>query len=389
MFKNKNKDLLKSEDELLLLCCRTEIDEVTKHKIESLLHYDLDWEHLIEMADKHRLMPLLYVNLSSIFSKSMSINVLQRLKKKYRENTHKNLLLTSELVKIMKLLEKNNIKAVTYKGPALAHSIYENIGYRQYGDIDILIDKQEAPKAKNLMINNGYELFQPIKIDDSTYMELESEYIFINKENGAKVEINWNFEGKFFHFHGDPQFLFDDLDELEINSIKFHSFSPVNQLLMLSIHAAKHNWNRLQWTCDISHYVQNVEINWTKTIEKAEKLGFKRILMINLLLAQELFGLELPEQINNNQDSAIPKILKKIKNKIFHDKKDSLTLSEKFFLDINKRERLADGIKDCWLGFTQTSYNDFLDLNLPKKLFPLYPVIRPILLIKRYNKTNI
>lgn len=334
-------------------------------------------------------MPLLYVNLNSICPDKVPIAFLEKLKKEFHKNVHKNLLLTLELVKIMKLLEKNHIKAVTYKGPVLTHSVYGNIAYRQFGDIDILTDKEGALKAKDIMIAEGYKLYPLIKVDDPTYMELESEFIFINKENGVKVEINWNFEGKFFNFADKPKFLFEDLKEFDINGHKINSFSSPNQLLMLSIHAAKHNWTLLYWICDISHFTQFEDIDWIQIMEKAEKLGVIRILMINLFLARDLFGLKLPKEILNYTDSSLLSILIQIKKRILHDRKNSLNIAEKFFLDLTKREKMSYGVRDCLKGLTHPSYNDFKDLPLPKRLFFIYSFIRPILLFKRYGTNRI
>ena len=94
-------------------------------------------------------------------------------------------MLTGELVKVMELLEDNGIKAFTYKGPVLASQAYGNIGLREFGDIDIFIEKENALKVKDLMIDNEYSVYPKIDIDDSIYMKLESEYGFINKNNGA------------------------------------------------------------------------------------------------------------------------------------------------------------------------------------------------------------
>ena len=58
----------------------------------------------------------------------------------------------------MKLLESNGINAIPYKGPVLANLAYGNLSFREFGDIDILINKSDALKAKEIMISNGYEL---------------------------------------------------------------------------------------------------------------------------------------------------------------------------------------------------------------------------------------
>ena len=50
------------------------------------------------------------------------------------------MLLTSELIKIMKLLEENDIKAIAFKGPTLAQLAYGDVTLRQYVDLDLLVE---------------------------------------------------------------------------------------------------------------------------------------------------------------------------------------------------------------------------------------------------------
>ncbi|MDO9045366.1 MAG: nucleotidyltransferase family protein, partial [Methanobacteriaceae archaeon] len=155
----------------MLCCARTQINEEIKKKIVSLAIMDLDWEYLINMASRHRLRPLLYVNLNSICPENVPEDVLGNLKSYYMTNVQKNLMLTGELVKVIEILESNNIKAIPYKGPVLAASGYGKIGLREFGDIDIFIDKTNAIKVKNAMLSNEYELCPLIKIEDSFYMK--------------------------------------------------------------------------------------------------------------------------------------------------------------------------------------------------------------------------
>ncbi len=122
------------------------------------------------------------MNLNFICPEKVPLEILEKLKIEFHANAKKNMLLTGELVKVMKLLDENGINAVTYKGPVLAHSIYGNIAYRQFGDIDILTDKKGALKSKDIIFSEGYELCRPFKVDDSTYMKLESEYILLIKK---------------------------------------------------------------------------------------------------------------------------------------------------------------------------------------------------------------
>ena len=82
-------------------------------------------------------------------------------------------------------------------------------------------------------------------------MKLEPEYQFFNRSNGTVIEIKWKIEGNFFSLPN-PDNLSNNMKKIYINGFEVFTFSSVNQLLILCIHAAKHDWNRLSWICDIS-----------------------------------------------------------------------------------------------------------------------------------------
>jgi len=341
------------------------------------------------MATKHHLLPLLYKNLNSICPENIPNIVLSKLKQKFQDNARKSLLLTGELIKIIKLLEENGVNAIPFKGPVLAYSIYGNLAYRQFGDIDILTDKEGALNAKKIVNSIGYDLPQYINITDSIYMRLFSEYNLVNRDKNVTLELNWNFEGIAFSFHNNPNFLFKNLEMAEFNGNKFKSLQSINLFLMLCIHNSKHFWLRLSWICDIHEFLQNKNqniIDWNEILVKSEILGIKRIVLINLFLARELFGLELPRHINCllSSDAKVRLIANNIKKMIFFQQKESLTILEKFILIYIKRENFLDGLKDCIKGLTKPDYRDFLYIPLEEKLFFLYGLIRPFLLLKRY-----
>ena len=300
-------------------------------------------------------------------------------------------MMTGELINVLNLLKSEGITAIPYKGPVLASMAYGNIGLREFGDLDVLINKSDAFAARNILISQQYELDSTINVEHTTYMKLDSEYRFLNKINGVKIEINWSLEGLFFSFGNNPNFLFKDLKIHDINGLNFNTFSSVNQLIMLCIHCAKHDWSILFWICDISEFIKSHEnINWHETLKRAEELSVKRILLINLFLAKNILGLDLPDEVLShlNNDSSIRIISFQIKKRIFsHD--ESLTIFKKFFLDLKKRDLLIYGIKDCIKGLTSPTYADYEDIPLPKSLFYLYNIIRPILLLKRYGNDSL
>ena len=94
-------------------------------------------------------MPLLYGTLSSTYPEYVSQTVLELLRDHFRISAQRNQLLASELVTILALFKMHDIPVMSFKGPILATSLYQNPAYRECGDLDLLI-KKGSSRAKNL-----------------------------------------------------------------------------------------------------------------------------------------------------------------------------------------------------------------------------------------------
>lgn len=351
---------------------------------------DLDWEYLISMASRHRLRPLLYVNLNSICPEKVPEEVLGNLKSYYMANVQKNLMLTGELVKVIETLESNNIKAIPYKGPVLASSAYGNIGLRIINDLDLYIDESNIFKAIEILKLEGYQpYFELNNINESNFLKTQREYLF-KSPGGFILELHWNIQGPHVYLPIEPKCIYEDLEIIKINNFEIFSFSPENLIIILSLHSAKHNWNYLSLLCDISEIINSQDIKWNEVFKTADKLYVRRILTINILLINDLFDLEIHDNILNNMYSDVYalKIVKNIK-KLLLSKENQLKIFEKIIIDLKKREKLKYGLVDCFYGLTKPSYADFKDIKLPKRLFLFYHIIRPFLLIKRFSSGNV
>ena len=393
---NNDLDLLikiTNEDKILLLCASTLKDRDAREKIIELLHGKLNWDYLLQRALQHKLMPLLYWNLKNL-PEEVPEDFLKELKDYFNANVRKNLLMTGELIKILELLKVDGINAIPFKGPVLANFAYGNISLREFNDLDIFVNKSDTSDVCKLMLSLGYELDSyPKKIDISLYFKTQSEHKFINKNNKIIVEIHNKFQGHFFSFPISPEFLYkkNSLKTIVFNNNQISVLSNENLILMLCIHCARHDWSRLFWICDISEIIQSHKINYLKLFENAEKLRVKRILLINLFLANDLFGLKLTEEIINQikNDPNIENICIRLKRRLLSENNGSLNIFERTLFDLKKRESLKMGLIDVFSSMLKPTYVDFEELPLPTFFYPLYYIIRPFLLLKRYSKNSI
>ena len=148
---------MRPESELLLCCARSSIDSERSDRIRSLLRDGIDWTHLLRQAKEHGVMPLLCWHLTNHCLDGIPQPLVDRLRDHFHSNARSNLLLTEELLRLLDLLEARGIRAIPFKGPALAASVYGNVALRQFCDLDLLVHASEVSKTRDLLISAGYQ----------------------------------------------------------------------------------------------------------------------------------------------------------------------------------------------------------------------------------------
>ena len=148
--------IARPEDQILICVARRSLDVAAGANLRRLLRRDLDWNYLLLMAERHRVVASLYYHLVAECPEAIPSQVRSRLEKLNQENTRSNLLLTGELLKIIELLEARGIAAVPFKGPTLALWAYGDVGRREFGDLDILVKKPDVPAIRNLLVSEGF-----------------------------------------------------------------------------------------------------------------------------------------------------------------------------------------------------------------------------------------
>lgn len=379
---------INTEDKILLLCARTEMNPETKEKIESLLKKDLNWNYLIQRASLHKLTQLLYWNLKN-FHEDVPETVLKDLKENFEDNARRNLLMFGELLKVLKLLESEGITAVPYKGPVLADYAYGNIALRQFDDLDIFVYRHEVLKVKEILVSQGYKPQLEIEgLMQKKFLKSQREYKFLNPDTNINIEIHWQFFGLTFSFSGDLRFLYnlENFDTIEKYNQKFFSLKPENMLLVLCIHASGHRWPRLSWICDVSELIQSHEMNWDYIMLKADELGIKRLLMVNISLAVDLFDLNIPDNILEflNSEKMVNVLTFKVKNALFDSDGSSESMFQRADIRLNIRENRSEQFKDLLNILFIPTNKEWKTLSLSPFLLPFSYFIRFIKVLKDY-----
>lgn len=126
--------------------------KISEHQISSI-----NFEKLVKIASSHLILPSLYTKLKEKNYLQFIPNELNIfLKEIYSINHNRNKELLTETKEISELFKLNNISHVFLKGSSLVGEVFEEIGERMVGDIDILVKEIDFESSINLLKSIGY-----------------------------------------------------------------------------------------------------------------------------------------------------------------------------------------------------------------------------------------
>jgi putative nucleotidyltransferase-like protein len=289
--------MTRPEVALLLCCARARVDAESAEQMSTLLQQHLDWPFLMQTALQHGVMPLLYQHLSTMCPEAIPTAALKQLREHFHRNAGYNLFLTRELLMVLHLLETHGIPALPFKGPTLAAFVYGHLALRQFGDLDILVHKQDIQRTKDLLTTHGYQL--PLtRVQEEAILKYHYHYAFVRHDGRVHVEMHWAFTRRYWPVPLDFSCLWAHRTTLSLEGTTVSVFSPEELLLILCVHGSKDHWSILKWVCDVADLLRiHPTMDWGWVMERARTSGGIYILLLGLTLAHTLMGAVLPQEV--------------------------------------------------------------------------------------------
>jgi hypothetical protein len=383
-----------AEVELLLSCARTRITPEMSQRIRESAQKEIDWVQFIRLALRHDTLPLTYWNLHRICPDLVPSGVLAPLRARYEAGAEESRLLAEELTGILGVLDSQGIPAVPYKGPALAVRLYGDLSLRGFGDLDIMICEWDALRARRLLIDQGYAPERVETGDLNQFLREHHEMLFYRLDGKVRLDLHWRFTSRSACLEGDPERFLQQVEMISIAGEGMRSLRPETYLLVLSMHAAKHQWVQLKLICDIAEILALPDLDWDDVLHEADDLGLKRALRTGLLLAQGLLGADVPPKLG--QDLKIDRTAKALAaqacTRLFEEPGERWGLKGGITSQIEIRERFRDKTKiflrHFWHKLKPTERDRWF-LPLRSSLSAAYYVVRPVrLALERMRRTD-
>jgi len=263
---------LSNEDNLLLACVRIKPDDKSIHKIKDLIGSGLNWEYIVKSVSGHGIVSLLFHNLRNINENDIiPQKVMETLKKKYYDNALRNMRLYNELSKVLEALKTVGIEVIVLKGAVLAETVYQNIGLRPMGDIDIMVrfDRKNENHVRIIMNvdNSLFDLHEDLRGRDCLNRKINTQKLWENAEPITLAKV----------------------DTLKL--------CPEHQLLHLIVHG--NYFKGFIWLCDIAEFVKHYKdrMEWKKVVSEAKHYGYKCLYFFQLYSARKLLDASVPDDV--------------------------------------------------------------------------------------------
>lgn len=213
----------------------------------------------------------------------------------------------AELDRIASILAEYGISLVALKNSGIARAIYVHPGAVPMGDVDVLVKKREFHRAHELLQNEGYVLSckppqQYPDIEDSIAAGVAEYEKRLQDGTVLWFEMHWRpITGRWIRPEQEPNT--DDFftDIVRVTGSEIHLLAPVNNLLQVCLHTARHSYVRapgLRLHLDVARIVNAYpDLDWGVFVTRVQDLQVKTATYFSLLIPAEVLGVPIPAEV--------------------------------------------------------------------------------------------
>jgi hypothetical protein len=373
---------------LVLSCARAALEASGAAAIRQTLSGTVDWERVLSLCLRHGLLPLVRRPLSA-FPELVPAAAQVAFARAHVVIAARGASLTQELGRFLRLLEGAGVEALAYKGPALAVQLYGDVQARAFQDLDLLVRPRDFGRCRALLIANGYAPMHDGAKPTPTAVSRRSECdeSFVHADKRILVELHWAVTPPYFSFPLSTEALFERRVRVEVPELSALAPCPEDLLLLLAVNGTKDTWARLETIVALAALVRrHPQLAWATALDRAAELNARRMVHVGLLLARQLLGAVVPDEVMRGIDNDHPAAALAEDAILRLDQQDSggpLGFVPRSLFILRSRERLNDRLRFCALRALTPTRLDAAALPLPDPLWPVYYLVRPWRLLRQ------
>lgn len=349
-----------------------------------LLEGGLHWPYLLDVAARHRLLPLLGECLSAVGAGMVPRARRMALEGLLESVQRRNRQFALELVTVHDRARTAGIPLLSYKGPVLAATFYGDLGLRQFGDLDILADGSSFSGAETFLAASGYRRVK----------NFGWEVTLVNETTTIRIDLHRALSPDNFPVPMNFARLWARRVVVPLEGGSVETLSPTDLMIALCVDVVKDARGgdiRLGKMSDLAHVARSLRTDdWTRVEAEARRLGIRRAFGFAINLASNVLATSISAPAGL---SAVPPrlgaYLQEAQTVPFdsgNDPRPTLNYGDRFHFHL--RERWRDKLRPYarWIRRVVTPNEVDRDvLALPTWLSFVYYLIRPVRLARRYG----
>lgn len=282
------------------------------HFLSKIKWPDLDWQRVEDLANWHQIQALLYQQIRH--RPEVSVQFQKSMRDDATSKAVGNMMLMKESVKLMRRLQEGGVEGFLMKGALWATLYYDEIGLREFGDIDFFINKTDVGRSVVVMEKAGYvaDRYRAYLLDDPVRSDLyfATDYQLPLEAKIPQliqsVELQWRVAYPRLAFSLDWSELMDRPEEHLVAGMTMRVPRSENQfLLMIVHHVGIEELDKLKYGMDLVMLLRKVsaQLDWDYVFSKAREKGFLRMVAMGLQVAQMLDAtITLPTVVQSEID---------------------------------------------------------------------------------------
>ena len=301
---------LRPEEQLVLEASRVAIEGKNRVRIEALVQTPLDWEHVLTVATRHAVAPLMHhgletalANTATDASVAAARQELGRLRSAAGARIEH---IYDELVPITRRFAMAGVETIGLKDLTLAQAIYPDPSLRPIGDVDLLVRHEQYELAAECLAELDFEA---VLDGDARYAQKYSVGRHFRREaDELWVDLQWNIAQREWDLHGDGAFTYD-VDRmwrrarpLALGAGREPSLlapSDEDMLFHLCLHAEGHKFGELILLCDIAELLRTraATLDWAEVLDLTHSHRASSPVYYTLRLTEQLLGVGAPDDV--------------------------------------------------------------------------------------------
>lgn len=306
---------LRVESELIVWCARTTVPVPLQACIRQRVQEPLDWKHFLQLVAYHGVTPLVFRTLSALCPELVPRDALDELRRRSQARILLNRALAQELAEVCQAFEEQGVEVIALKGAPLALSAYQDLGLREFDDLDLVVPQVRLADAQAVLTSVGFrplsrfrDEFQPSHFD-------EPYHAYVKENRPLPVDLQWVMAHQHFMFRLDRPEFWRRRVPMKLANKTVHVLEPEDLLIVLCVHGSKHAWEQLKWVCDVAELLRSHPgLDWDRIVARAVEWRCRRLLSLGLEIARRVLDAPLPQAVAESvsADSDIQRLVSRM-----------------------------------------------------------------------------